>query len=372
MSEKIFNQGQDSNNWSEAWRKLTPDSEIHMRDFYGGRQYLCKYIPRYGKTLEAGCGLGRWVFYFSKMGINITGLDFSESAIKVLNEWSKKNNYHNDFIYGDVTNLPFGDNSIRGYISLGIIEHFLEGPQKPIVEAKRVLEPRGIAIFSTPNISWNIYIRKRIKDLKKGVKRVLGLSVKEAPFFQHYYSPRMLKKYVENEGFIVTVSEGADLLYPFVELGGFTGNNIKPGSLEYWLSKNLENSILRRFGAQSIVIAIKSANKMHCFLCGEFTVPISSLIKYSVPICDRCQNKNLTQYYVKNSIPTFSAAYIINPPIKMVEDNVCDYCGKNYKTDKLFENFGFNKNVCPQCLTDIEINIDLSNKFIQPVWRKRG
>ncbi len=122
-----------------------------MWDYYGLRPWILKYTPRYGKVCEAGCGLGRYNFYLNHFGIDIVGLDFEKKTIDYLNKWKFKKGFGEvSFIEGDVTHLPFEDNSLSGYISLGVVEHFIEGPQKPIREAYRALRAGGIAIITTP------------------------------------------------------------------------------------------------------------------------------------------------------------------------------------------------------------------------------
>lgn len=371
--DKTISIGQNEESWNNAWNSYTPDQEIQMWDFYGGRQWISKYVPRYGKTVEAGCGLGRYNFYFSRMGIDIEGIDFSKKTIDFLNAWKTKYGYDElCFKSGDITQLPYESNSLRGYISLGVIEHFIEGPQKPLAEAFRVLEPGGIAIITTPSVSWFVFKRKMQKKMKDLIKRILGYKKLDEIFFQYEYNSSKLKKLVENSGLKVTAYDRADLLYTFNEAGNFQGENIKQNKLGYWISDKFEDTIIRKIGAQSITISIKLGEIMFCFLCGEKKSTIQSLKKYSVPICQECQFNNLSKYYKLGTIPHYAASYIINPPIKGREKLICEFSREEYFSDEIFEDFGFTKKVSPKMLRKKDINILLCNEFIQPIWRKRN
>ncbi len=365
------NLGQNEKIWSEEWGQLTPESEIRMWDFYGLRNWILKYAPRFGKTVEAGCGLGRYVFYLSEMGVDIEGVDFSENAIDLLNKWKKLYNYNVVFKTGNVTKLEYPDNTLSGYISLGVIEHFIEGPSEALNEAYRVLRPGGVAVITTPNVSFNILNLRFKRGLKNFVKRMFGKNIAKEPFFQYWYKPAELKKYVEESGLSVTKYKGADLLFAFYEKGNYSDNKIMKGSFGYWVSDKFENSFLSRLGSQSITISVKIADIMYCFLCGCFEAKKSSLDIFDIPVCDKCSGSKNAGYYKKNIVTKFSSPYEINAPLMGIKNCYCGFCGKEYQTSEIFENYGFGKNVCRNCLKIPEINILLSNEFVKPVWRKR-
>ncbi len=371
MNSNTNNLGQKPETWDDFWKGISPLSEIQMWDYYGGRQWITKYVPRNGKTIEGGCGTGRYIFYLSRMGIDIEGLDFSDEVLVKLKETAANFGTSVVLTKGDVTALPYPDNALSGYISLGVMEHFIEGPHKAIAEAYRVLRPGGIAIITTPNKSFFIRYRNFKKQLKNAAKYLLGIKQKPETFFQYEYSPKQLKKFLELQKFYVSRVHGCDLLYPFVEIGNFSGNNIQKGSFAYWFANCFENTPLQYYGAQSITVSVKIAPVMHCFLSGKPNAYPQSLEKYDVPISEEMQKSPLAALYLKNRRVKYAEKYIINPPYLNPQKQICNYTGEKYVTDPLFENFGFNVPVSPTAIKDINVNIDLCCNHIKPLWRKR-
>lgn len=365
--------GQKTDVWNQFWNGLTPESEIQMWDFYGLRHWITKYVPREGKIIEAGCGLGRYVFYLASLGIDIEGIDFETETIKFLIEWNNQNHLNGRFNFGDVTKLPYENSSLGGYISLGVIEHFIEGPKRPLAEAYKVLRPGGVAIITTPSKSFTYYLQRIIIEKTKSfIKSVTNKNYKPRPFFQYFYSQKQLKQFVEKEGFFISRYASCDLLYSFFELGNNSGNNITKNSFAVKFVNKYENTFFSNLGAQSVVIAVKKAEVMHCFICGDYSVAQDSLYSYDVPICQKCSRENTANNYLKNKVPKMNFPYIISPPITPVEKRKCGYCEKDYSTHKIFEDYGFTKNCCEDCLKISNVNIELTSEHIKPVWRMRN
>jgi SAM-dependent methyltransferase len=105
-----------------------------------------KYLPRGCTVLEAGCGVGQWVRYLNQRGFRATGVEIVPETIDMaLRHWPGL-----DLRVGDVANMPFPENSFDAALSLGVVEHWPEGPTAPLKELRRVLRKGGIALITVP------------------------------------------------------------------------------------------------------------------------------------------------------------------------------------------------------------------------------
>jgi len=134
-------------NWN-----ITIDEHVQTAESDKVRPILINYLPKKGKILEGGAGIGRCCIYLQKREYDIIGVEIKKEYVSKVNK-----EYPNiKLIVGDVSALPFANNTFDAYISLGVIEHFYEGPETPLSEMFRVLAPNGIAIIITvPAVNFN-------------------------------------------------------------------------------------------------------------------------------------------------------------------------------------------------------------------------
>jgi len=367
----VEDSGQDVASWTDSWRAFTPQSEIQKWDYYGLRHWVLKYVPRYGKVIEAGCGLGRYVFYLHRLGIDIDGVDFSKEIILGLNEWQEKNAIDANFAVSDVKHLPYRSNSASGYISLGVVEHFLEGPHVALKEGLRILRPGGIAIVTTPSKTPYICLRSIRSYVKRLIKKIILHRTEPIFFFQHYYRPSKLKEFMENAGFKVVCCSGADILYFFNEMCGFSFENKIKKAIAFWLANKFENTPFSVVGAQAVTVSVKLDARMYCFLCGQKNATEASLTHYTVPVCSTCNNTPLASLYITHKRAKYDLPYMVDPPLKPPMRETCEFCGRPYTSNALFEDFGFSIKICTACRLKKPTNIYISNRFVKPIWRRR-
>jgi SAM-dependent methyltransferase len=136
--------------WTDIWEKEGgPQGEFKKIPSKPEFKIMKPYLNRLqskARLLDGGCGLGDWTAFLSSLGFSVTGIDISKKTVELLN----KHFPETDFASGDIRNLNLSDNSIDGYFSWGVFEHFEEGLQPCIKEALRVLKPGGVLFITVP------------------------------------------------------------------------------------------------------------------------------------------------------------------------------------------------------------------------------
>jgi len=136
------------------------------------------------EVIEIGAGLGRDTTFFAKNSIHVTALDYSASAIKVINQKTKQNNLSNYIstkLFDVREKLPFEDNSIEACYShmlycMALTTRDLEKLNNEIL---RILKPGGINIYTVRHTSDG--------DFQKGIYRGEDLYENDG-FIVHYFS----------------------------------------------------------------------------------------------------------------------------------------------------------------------------------------
>lgn len=107
------------------------------------------------RVLDLGCGTGRHLVYFAKMGFDIHGFDASPRAISLAEQWLKEENLTAPLQHHQMENVfPYVNNFFDAIISIQVIHHnLLRDINTTIQEMVRVLRPSGMIFVTFPVLS---------------------------------------------------------------------------------------------------------------------------------------------------------------------------------------------------------------------------
>jgi ubiquinone/menaquinone biosynthesis C-methylase UbiE len=106
-----------------------------------------RYLAKGGlKVLESGCGSGRWMAYFDKLGNQAYGVDDSWGPLLLAREHDPDMR----LVRSNALVTPYADNTFDAALSAYVAEHFQEGPEVLFREIHRVLKPGGLLFVVVP------------------------------------------------------------------------------------------------------------------------------------------------------------------------------------------------------------------------------
>jgi ubiquinone/menaquinone biosynthesis C-methylase UbiE len=190
--------------WDAAWsgcaNQVQPIPDLTQHETWRWIQEIASPPAR---VLEAGCGFAKWVAFLDSRGYETYGLDYSQTAIdRSLAAWPDLR-----LTRGDLRTMPYEDNYFDAIISLGAIEHDINGPEAALADMFRVLRPGGMMYCTVPCINW---VRRMgwlaIHDwmvCNPTIRRMTGRK-QDVTFFEYVYTPAEYKKILTDAGFEVT------------------------------------------------------------------------------------------------------------------------------------------------------------------------
>lgn len=141
-----------------------------IKYFYLKRaRMIIDLIKEYGKNvLDAGCGCGILFYELRKRFSNLNGIDL-RGDIKDIKEALEKDRIRANLINGDLSNLPYKNDTFDCVVSMSVLEHISDLNQ-PIKEIGRVLKKNGVAVFGFPvkNIFLHLFFKIIKFDDEKG------------------------------------------------------------------------------------------------------------------------------------------------------------------------------------------------------------
>lgn len=144
--------------WTDVWKEhhQPPDlSRLTQGEEYSLIRPFLEQLPRGGRILDAGCGLGAWTVLFAQQGFDAVGLDLSDTVIDTL----KVRLPTHQFVRGDIRQTGFDAESFDACLSWGAFEHFENGLGGCLDEVRRILRPGGHLYISVPFDNWRHILR---------------------------------------------------------------------------------------------------------------------------------------------------------------------------------------------------------------------
>lgn len=182
--------------WDKHWSAA--DLQTVLRKMHDDGLFVPvvrKYLPQESVVLEGGCGRGQIVSALQYQGYKAIGVDFASETIKKIKAAAPEL----DVRYGDLCALELPNDSLDGYVSAGVIEHFWDGHQAIIKEMHRTLRVGGFLFVSFPYLSPLRRLKIFFRMYPSVRKR--ELDARADSFYQFALSARQVQADLEALGF---------------------------------------------------------------------------------------------------------------------------------------------------------------------------
>jgi SAM-dependent methyltransferase len=151
-----------------------------------------RFVDKEHLILEAGCGPGHLVAALTSQGYQALGIDYEFDVVQFANEQLP----HENIIQGNILSLSFPAASVGCYLSIGVVEHLIDGPIPALLEARRVLRSGGVALISVPYL--NPMRESYLATLDQYEQRPDNMH-----FHQYYYDINRFSEFLYQAGFRV-------------------------------------------------------------------------------------------------------------------------------------------------------------------------
>lgn len=238
--------------WEKIWDSASVERELDLINSVRARETVRiweKYLPKNDLILEAGSGLSAAVITLRRKGYNVIGLDYAENALRISRHYDSTL----PLLVGDVHSLPHPTNSLAGYLSFGVLEHFEHGMKPALAEAYRVLKPGGILILTIP---YPNLVHRLIEWRRKRTRQTL---LNDDDFYESRYTRDALCGEVTRVGFELIEALPTSHAYTLWGLGGpFRGQGYyETSALADTLGKLIKVVLPWAFNFSTMVIARK-------------------------------------------------------------------------------------------------------------------
>jgi SAM-dependent methyltransferase len=145
--------GLDETYTEEGWARETPGKayyDVHLSTIERhetATPVFREFLGQGGKRiLESGCGTGRWMAFWEKLGNRGYGVDDSMGPLRVAHEHDP----NMLMARANALQTPYKDDTFDACFSSYVAEHFEQGPEELFREIHRVLKPNALFFVVVP------------------------------------------------------------------------------------------------------------------------------------------------------------------------------------------------------------------------------
>ncbi len=190
----------DERYWYDYWKaRLTANYYVEAenvllrQDELG--QILLAHLSPHGLHLEAGCGAGYWVAALQHQGLRIDGIEYACELVELV----QAVNPQLPVKQGNALAIDCPDGFYDSYLSIGVVEHRLEGPEPFLIEAYRVLKPGGSILIAVPYFGPARKLKSKLFMYERQRPAL--------PFFQYGFSKQEFSRILRKAGFYVAYAQ---------------------------------------------------------------------------------------------------------------------------------------------------------------------
>ncbi len=190
--------------WNRAWDDATVEAEFGTLSYpwvQPSLHFIERHVVEGAPVLEAGCGPGRLVYWLGELGHDVVGIDCSLSAVAKAHSALPQSR----LALADVRLLPFGASAFGTCLSLGVIEHFPEGPDACLAEMHRVLQAQGVLILSVPHLHLLARVDRPLKAAYRVLRHIPAPEGTTEPRGRYYRLAELTKALARNRYEVVEV-----------------------------------------------------------------------------------------------------------------------------------------------------------------------
>lgn len=177
-------------------------ADENLAEFADGLRLVGEHVPRLGRLLDIGCGVGVFLEMARGRGWQVAGVDISAYAVQ-----HARDQRGLDARCGVLRDMQFADGSFDVVTMWDVLEH-LPDPLAELREVRRVLRPGGCVLINTPNEGSLLKVLARL-----GYRLSLGRLVYPVRKLYHqyhlcYFTPDTLRRLLERAGLRVMKLSG--------------------------------------------------------------------------------------------------------------------------------------------------------------------